>query len=146
MSEYCHIEWCEKPAHLMLRLAEVPLCPSHARKAYLAVKDMADNASDSTRSRTAGDPKRGTRLGWRDESGFVYFIDCGPDLIKIGWSQNPPKRLREIGGVKILATIPGTQQDEKAMHMRWGATWSHNEYFHATPELLAFIASLSEAA
>jgi len=87
----------------------------------------------------------------RDE-GFVYFIrvgDYGP--IKIGWSTNPMRRLKDLrtgsyDNVNIFNMIgycKGSQSQEKALHAKlWRHKRSGNigkEWFDPSPEVLETI-------
>lgn len=73
----------------------------------------------------------------------VYFASsCGK--VKIGCSKNPEARIASIGEwipfpVTLLATTPGSFALEAAIHQMFDEEWSHGEWFHATPRLLAFI-------
>lgn len=145
MSEYCHFDFCERPAHTLMKAALLPLCFKHAQAVYLTLKDYLDSATPSEQIRSAAAPKAPVRQGWKNESGFVYFMDCG-DVIKIGWSKDPVSRRKQVGAKAVLAVFAGTQQDEKSMHMRWGSLWSHGEYFNRSPELVRFIEDLPVAA
>lgn len=72
--------------------------------------------------------------------GFVYVmrgLDSG--LLKIGWSASPTTRLRSIAAaaeaVELIATVPGSEDDERATHRRFeahrvdvrGREWFRNE-------------------
>ncbi|MER8810457.1 GIY-YIG nuclease family protein [Mesorhizobium australicum] len=84
----------------------------------------------------------------------VYFVKSGP-TIKIGYSANLPRRLRELkyirpapGGrrpVELLGTIPGDIKVEARVHARfWHYKTSRHplsEWFLDTPELRRFIAT-----
>ena len=73
----------------------------------------------------------------------LYFIQAidGPNLIKIGYSYNADKRIRnlQIGSpvpLCVLGVISGTRQDEKDWHQRWIHCREHGEWFTPTPALL----------
>jgi hypothetical protein len=75
----------------------------------------------------------------------VYFMRAktcdGP--IKIGYSENPKKRLSQIQGMspnplEILTTVDG---DEAAIQQYFNAERLHGEWFTATERLLNFIKS-----
>ena len=82
----------------------------------------------------------------------VYYMRCG-EFIKIGVSITPAYRLRtirEIGGVlspdglnlaltKLVATEPGGQSHERAMHRQFAHLRHTGEWFTETPELTAHI-------
>lgn len=99
---------------------------------------MVDNATVMERIASARESKTTKRPHYTVEQGHVYFAEIGA-FIKIGFSTNVRQRMSQLGG-KVLLTIPGTLQTEKAMQARFGPSWSHGEYFQPTPELLAFIA------
>lgn len=76
----------------------------------------------------------------------VYFIrSCSPDAIKIGYSDNVFRRLRQIHGacpspVSLVAGIPGADTGTEAeLHRRFRALRIHGEWFRSEPELLEFI-------
>lgn len=76
---------------------------------------------------------------------FVQGISGGP--IKIGWSKWVHQRLQDmqIGSpvpLKILATIPGSQPEERRVHKRFKGIRIRGEWFDPSPELLEFIGSL----
>lgn len=53
----------------------------------------------------------------RNKDGFVYFIDLKNGEMKIGWSVDPSRRLKEGQAwhgeeIELLGQIPGTEKDE----------------------------------
>lgn len=79
----------------------------------------------------------------------IYFLRPigmrGP--IKIGYSTWPPGRLHDYMKwspfpLEIVATIRGGHQDELRFHTLFAAHHSHNEWFHASPELERVIAEI----
>lgn len=73
----------------------------------------------------------------------VYFARCG-DKIKIGCSLRPEVRIAQVGEwlpepIELLATTPGNFTMESTIHATFDAEWSHGEWFHASPRLLAFV-------
>ncbi len=84
--------------------------------------------------------------GAQDQKGFVYFVEAvGLARVKIGFSDDPPARLRQLATgsavpLKLLAQTPGTVALEKQLHNRFGHLRIEGEWFHATRELLDFIA------
>lgn len=83
----------------------------------------------------------------------VYFAVAGP-FVKIGRSYKPAERMEQLrrstsGGavpngldrslITLAATVPGDRAEERAMHDRFIEARAAGEWFHATPELLAFI-------
>jgi hypothetical protein len=83
---------------------------------------------------------------------MVYFIQGNKTrLVKIGQTTNLTKRLRALQAhspdqLYVLATIP----DEKAdapYHLRFRESWAgHGEWFNPSPELMAFIKTLTPSA
>lgn len=77
-------------------------------------------------------------------AGFVYFLRAG-DFVKIGWSQNPRKRIQSFTTgnphkAELLGSVPGTLEDEKRLHAVFGDIRHRREWFSAESELLGFIA------
>lgn len=73
---------------------------------------------------------------------FVYFLRpiglLGP--IKVGCSAEPKKRLEDFLTwsplpLEILATVPGSLQDEGFLHRCFAKAHSHREWFHPSPEI-----------
>jgi T5orf172 domain len=74
---------------------------------------------------------------------YVYFAVAG-SMVKIGCSNLPERRLTQIAEwvpfkVHLAATMPGGFDVEAALHRMFDHAWSHLEWFHATPDLMAFI-------
>lgn len=145
----CAWEDCEAPPSTMLAL---PLCDRHAIAAYRAVnnllsttpKALTDLLASASPERILGKatprPDR-TRRNVRTTPGRIYFVKAG-DLIKIGYSTNLRQRLSQLGPVVLLATIPGTMEDEQALHHQFGEYWDHGEYFRPGQRLVDHIATL----
>lgn len=79
----------------------------------------------------------------RNSNPGVYFMDGG-DLIKIGFSRSLETRMIKMGtdlpgGVKLLLVQPGTFRTEKVLHRHFADCRHRGEWFHKTPELLAYI-------
>ena len=135
--DFCCYPKCEKPPSA---LADVPLCDRHCQKVYLTVLELV--AQTSPEDQVAASGYRGKAAptpAYTD--GTVYFIRKG-NLIKIGWTGNMPKRMRELKPDQILATMPGTFQDEKNMHVRFRDLREQGEWFRIGPDLVALIGSL----
>lgn len=83
------------------------------------------------------------------KAGWVYFIhDPSTSRIKIGFSADVEKRLRSLqtgssSTLSILGKMRGTDEDERSLHQRFGAHRVGGEWFHAAPELTAFIDEVS---
>lgn len=77
----------------------------------------------------------------------VYFIRCEDGTIKIGHTTNIAARKRKFGSgwEHILAIVPGTIDDEHALHGRFAEHLAHGqEYFHPVPELIEHINEIRE--
>ena len=79
------------------------------------------------------------------QKGDVYFIEAG-DFIKIGISIRLSGRVREIkthcpSPIKVIHHERGGRNFERELHRQFAHIRSHGEWFHKTPELLAFIES-----
>lgn len=82
---------------------------------------------------------------------MIYFIQQAKNLlIKIGYtsSDEPTGRLKSgqtwnPDGLEVLLTMPGTQDEEKALHRRFAEANVAGEWFKPTPELLRYAISQS---
>lgn len=77
---------------------------------------------------------------------WVYFIKpIGMDgPIKVGCSRLPAHRLMQIVPwspfpLEIVCQLPGNVEVERRFHASMIDHWSHSEWFHATPEVLAIV-------
>jgi T5orf172 domain len=81
-------------------------------------------------------------------TGTIYALGNNNGQVKIGWTGRPlGERVRDLSlasGVhlEVLGTIPGTQDDEAAIHQRFAAARGHGEWFKRTPEINAWIETL----
>lgn len=83
-----------------------------------------------------------------DEPGFVYFVQAvegGP--IKIGWSVDPDKRLKELQGgnpkeLKLIGIEAGDMQHERELHGRFRDHRMFGEWFMPEPVILEYIATI----
>lgn len=71
---------------------------------------------------------------------MIYFITAGNKHVKIGYSANPEKRLKELQTgnplkLKLVTTIPGSYETEKALHLYFTRNKREGEWFHLTGEL-----------
>lgn len=69
--------------------------------------------------------------------------------IKIGWSDNIRTRLKSLQQalpetLLLHATMPGSVDDERALHRRFSEYSTRGEWFRRCGELVAFIAELSK--
>lgn len=77
--------------------------------------------------------------------GHVYYIGAeGIPVVKIGTSINPSARLATLQTsspvrLHIWATCTGGRELEHRLHRRFAAHRHHGEWFHAAPEVIAFM-------
>lgn len=86
----------------------------------------------------------------RDLAGIelIYAIRCPDGIVKIGRTRDLMARRRHFDSAPeaILAITPGTYEEEQALHDRLQASVARGrEYYHPTPEVLAFVNSLRSA-
>jgi len=79
----------------------------------------------------------------KNDDGFIYFIEAG-DFIKIGHTRSPVGRGHKMRtdnpfDLKLLHIEDGTFKREKLYHRHFAAIRVRGEWFHKTPDLLAFI-------
>jgi len=72
------------------------------------------------------------------EHGSVYIVQLGQQ-IKIGWTQNPRIRMRQLKPDAVLLTKRGTRQDETRLHHLFiDHRRRGREYFEPHPEIIRF--------
>lgn len=81
----------------------------------------------------------------------VYFARSTNGLIKIGYSNDLRRRMRELScetktTVTVLASFPGDRIDEYLTHYRFHESHVRGEWFRPSPALMAYIAELSQEA
>lgn len=75
---------------------------------------------------------------------MIYFIQTADNrFIKIGKADDPAKRIASIQTslpqrIKLIATIPGGHEQEKALHHRFASLRTRGEWFHAAPQIIEF--------
>lgn len=81
----------------------------------------------------------------------VYFLQAGP-FVKIGFTGGCPLyRISQLKTgcpyeIRLLATMKGNQQTERALHRRFQMHLSAREWFHANEELMSFIKENADVA
>jgi len=80
--------------------------------------------------------------------GYIYFFQgqCG-GAIKIGYSVDPQKRLKELqtgypDTLKVLLMIPGSENTERALHKHFEASRLKGEWFRPDPYVIEKIKEL----
>lgn len=79
--------------------------------------------------------------------GYLYAVERGSHLVKIGYSRNPDQRLTtmqtgEHQHLKLLGVLQGTRAEEVALHRRLIASQVRGEWYRRTPEVRGFLATL----
>lgn len=79
---------------------------------------------------------------------YVYFIEgMGTNLIKIGTSENPERRLKELqysspSKLRLITKIRGDTSKEAELHCKFAKYRKHGEWFEKNVELLDFIINI----
>ena len=99
-----------------------------------------DRKLHQPRPKTPAVRHRGPQSRSRAGKGFVYVVSGEGGLLKIGWSSNPERRLKELQvasphSLKFLKTWPGSMEEEKALHRLLMDHRVHGEWFSRSPLL-----------
>lgn len=76
----------------------------------------------------------------------IYFIQPEEGgLMKIGFANDPTRRLRELQTgsplrLRLVAEVPGTIEDERALHRHFRHLRERHEWFRPVPELRVYLA------
>jgi Meiotically up-regulated gene 113 len=70
--------------------------------------------------------------------GFIYLLQAGERCVKIGYSEHPMRRIRELqpqyaSRLRLLACFVGDPQAERFAHRRFANLRIQNELFYAHP-------------
>lgn len=75
----------------------------------------------------------------KDQPGHVYYVRLG-DRVKIGWSGNVTRRVRELPTEQLLAIEPGDRQLEHDRHVQFDhLSAAGREWFRLAPDLLTHV-------
>jgi predicted GIY-YIG superfamily endonuclease len=75
---------------------------------------------------------------------FVYlFLDEHQNLLKIGFTENPARRFKEIRNantnpVKFIGYMPGTKTNEAILHHKWKRFNKKLEWFNYDDEIVEY--------
>ena len=77
--------------------------------------------------------------------GFVYLLDVDEESCKIGFSENPVRRMRELRysygeHLRLRACFVGEQQRERELHQRFAHLRIENERFLNSAAIAAYYA------
>jgi hypothetical protein len=141
---------CWPNCHVYLEDLELPLCDKHAVKVYQYMRRGMYEDLEHDLATTVAKTRQN-----RDAIGNVYFIRFG-NRVKIGFSTQPNVRLGNIPHDEVLAVIPGTLADERALHRRFAhlrevlpsasAGGGPREWFRIAPDLVQYIAEAKKNA
>lgn len=83
--------------------------------------------------------------------GFVYLLDLGEDAYKVGYSEHPLRRIRELRAgcrygerLRLRACFAGEQSEERALHQRFAHLRIEHERFLASAAIDAEFLRLRE--
>lgn len=83
-----------------------------------------------------------------DRSAIVYFVQRLDGAVKIGFTSDLSRRLREVrrdhGDVRTLATAPGAGVAEGVLHRRFAAFRVEGEWFSPDAAILTFATETAE--
>lgn len=86
---------------------------------------------------------------YRRKGSNIYFVTAeGTNFLKIGYATDVASRIDQIRAgcpypMRVIASIPGTKQDEHQLHLRFRQFHNHNEWFRLEGDLLAYVDSLT---
>lgn len=84
------------------------------------------------------------------KKGYVYFVQDAHGRVKIGWSNDPMRRLTSLqiahsDRLKLLGVVRAKRTLERKLHERFAAHRISGEWFEPDAELLTTISELTEA-
>jgi T5orf172 domain len=110
-----------------------PVCPTHLREVYefahavVELRAPARALLPDTRPTPRRDP----------ETGWVYFIRKG-DRVKIGWTDYPDGRFKQLQPDEVLAVVHGNRATERMAHAAFATLRIEGEWFRAEPSLVDY--------
>jgi hypothetical protein len=75
---------------------------------------------------------------------MIYFVQTADNqFVKVGKADDVAKRMSGLQTghpqkLKLLATMPGSHDEERAIHQRFSHLRTSGEWFHSTPEIVTF--------
>ena len=121
-----------------------PLCLNHAKRLTVQVMLLTSGKIShrtkklDTKQAPAHEPVTTERSA---RYGYVYFVRFA-DRIKIGYSDDPTARLKNLPHDEILALVPGTMSTEKKYHNMFKDIRITGEWFASHRKLIDFIRTL----
>jgi len=108
-------------------------------------KEFKNKTKKTPLKETPGPPEESKTEGNKLKEGFVYYIQEELDgNIKIGWSDDPIKRLSQhqtsnSRELRMLVYVKGSQEDEREIHRKFQNTKTQGEWFKPDKRLLVHI-------
>jgi hypothetical protein len=129
----CNMEQCQRDASNRVGIA---LCERHIEKAWAAYQVlMGANVPDKL-----PDPERDRKS--LDAPGVVYVIRV-QDMIKIGWTSDPKRRMQDLQPDAILHYQAGSRRDEYKLQGRcMDYLVKGREWFDTSPAMIQFVKDL----
>ena len=129
----CNMEQCQRDASDRVGIA---LCERHIEKAWAAYQVlMGANVPDKL-----PDPERDRKS--LDAPGVVYVIRV-QDMIKIGWTSDPKRRMSDLQPDAILHYQAGSRRDEYKLQGRcMDYLVKGREWFDTSPAMIQFVKDL----
>jgi len=129
-----------EPSELSKTLEAVRHAPfSEQAEFWAAIRDSLTAESDPTEPDSQRLARRLRKA--HPTTSVVYYVRFG-DRVKIGYSTNLDGRLKAIPHDEVLATEPGTIQDERARHAAFADLRVTGEWFRYEEPLVSHIAGL----
>ena len=100
---------------------------------------------DTTQKQTSSPPEEPKPEETKSKEGFVYYIQEEMDgNIKIGWSEDPIKRLQQhqtsnSRELRMLVYVKGSQEYEREIHRKFQTSKTTGEWFKPDKRLLVHI-------
>jgi hypothetical protein len=121
-----------------------PLCKPHLIEVYVTTQEtylwMLEPDAEAGQAALRAPVSR--RYASVPEQGLVYFVRLG-SLVKIGFTTDLDRRMKAVPHEEILATTPGTMQDERGYHAAFAHLRVVGEWFTPGPDLMDHIATLA---
>lgn len=140
--KFCLIPSCNRLPQRKLHVNGISICTKHAVQVWKTIADLNGEPMPPVVDAPEKQPPR-RKL---PELGDVYFAKVD-DLIKIGWSSQLHRRIQQYGpSAVILCHFPGTQADEKNLHLRFKPYLSKGrEWFEDHPRIRAYVEEMIAA-
>lgn len=130
---------CQNPPYS----AEIPICRQHITVAHgIRQRDLDGTATPLTITvdlASAPEPQSESQVE-PPEAGTIYFARSG-GYVKIGWTSDLGRRMKAYPpDTRLLATMPGTRKDERALHRKFAHLLTYGrEWFPLAPQITEHI-------